>query len=79
MHLNKVGHFEIVELLISKGASVRNRDNDGYTSLYVASDHGKFVELFILISKGASVKGKSNKGNSPIISACSNGNIKVIL
>ncbi len=60
------GHKEIVQLLISKGANVKAKTDDGRTPLHsaAAKEHKDIAEL--LIEKGADVNAKSNKGKTPL-------------
>ena len=58
------GHKEIAEFLISKGADLNVRDNDGSSPLHNATDYKEIVEL--LIAKGADVNAK-NKGDSTVL------------
>ena len=68
------GHEEIVELLITKGASVNVRDDDGWTPLHFTSDyvHKEIAEL--LIDKGADVNAKANDGLTALDVATHPGN-----
>ena len=60
------GHKEIVQLLISKGANVKAKTDDGRTPLHsaAAKEHKDIAEL--LIEKGADVNAKSNEGKTPL-------------
>jgi tetratricopeptide (TPR) repeat protein len=60
------GYKEIAELLISKGADVNVKNNDGFTPLILALSNG-FKELSeLLIAKGAEVNVKDNNSRSPL-------------
>ncbi|MDQ7839347.1 MAG: ankyrin repeat domain-containing protein [Thermodesulfobacteriota bacterium] len=65
-YASDVGHKEITELLISKGADVNAKDEDGNTPLHeaISKGHKEIVEL--LISKGADVNAEDEDGNTPL-------------
>ena len=44
------GHFEIVELLLSKGADINDQDEDGQSSLFYLSSAGKEEAILKLIT-----------------------------
>ena len=72
------GHVSFVELLLSKGANVNDKDNDGNSSIIQASIccHVSVVEM--LLSKGANINDISNDG-STAMSVASSDKIKCIL
>ena len=59
------GHFPIVEYLISKGANIEIKDEDGWTPLHYASDFEYPSIVEYLISKGADKTAKNNNGDTP--------------
>ncbi len=61
--------FDIVELLLDKGADVNIEDDSGYAPLHIAASYAakhnpKVVEL--LISKGADINAKDNDGKTAL-------------
>jgi uncharacterized protein len=60
------GHKEIVELLLSQGASVKAKDSNGDTPLHTAviSNRKEIVEM--IIGKGAEINAANNSGQKPL-------------
>ena len=54
------GHKEVAELLISKGADVNAKNNDGVTPLHDAARKSRKEVAELLIAKGAEVNAKSD-------------------
>jgi ankyrin repeat protein len=75
------GRFDIVELLLAKGADANIRDDKRRTPLhiaawYAASKNPKIVEL--LLSKGADINVKDNNDKTALSYAIENGHTKII-
>jgi len=66
--LFKNGSKEVAELLVSKGAIVNAKDDDGYTPLHrtVSIEMAEY-----LVSKGADVNAENNYGDTPLHKAVS--------
>ena len=67
------GHVDAVQLLIDKGADVRQADSDGHTPLIVACLNGHVDVVQLLIEKDADVGQADNNGMLPLLMACQNG------
>ena len=72
------GHREIIQLLLSKGASIEARDNVNTTPLHDAarSGHTSIVEL--LLSEGASIEVMTKKNNTPLHFAAWKGDTSTV-
>ena len=65
MHIAaRIGHKEILELLIAKGGDVNAKDKDGDTPLHGTALREDFAVL--LIAKGANVNAKGKYGETPL-------------
>ena len=62
--------YNIVDLLISHGADVNEKDNDGWTPLHNACYFGHHKIAKLLISHGTNVNSKSIHNNTPLHMAC---------
>jgi hypothetical protein len=68
---------EIALVLISNGAKVNAKSNDGLTPLHVAVYHGKIEIINLLVSKGADIDARDNNGFTPLHMAVGRGNIEI--
>lgn len=80
----KLGYLEMVKLLISKGAKIRAKDEDGCNALYYAACYNQSAVVDFLITRGANVNHRCDDGNTPLLAACTDGNfhhevIKVLI
>ncbi len=70
--------MEIVELLISKGARVHDKNNEDAAPLHIASDRGHLKVVELLLSRGASVHDLHNKNATPLYIASQHDYIDII-
>ena len=61
--------MKLVELLLSKGANIHDKDNDGSSSIILASGRGHADVCELLLSKGADIHDKDKDGYSSILGA----------
>ncbi|KAI8905810.1 ankyrin repeat-containing domain protein [Gorgonomyces haynaldii] len=59
------GHDQVSQLLIERGADLRERDDLGKTPLHWAASYGRTFVVQLLLEKGAIVKSMDNKNNTP--------------
>lgn len=68
------GDIEQVKSLISKGADINAKDEDGDTALHIAIDHGRQDVVKPLLDKGADINTKTRYGGrTPLHQACLRG------
>ncbi len=73
----KMGHFDVVQLLLDHKADINHRDDTG-TALYLAVKHGQFEMARYLIANGADVNAANVDGRTPIIAATAQGNLMFV-
>jgi ankyrin repeat protein len=69
MNAANSGHNEIIDLLLSNGANINDKNNDGYTVLMKALNH--YDTLKYLIDNGADINAKNNDGDTLLIKMAS--------
>lgn len=69
------GGEEIIEPLITKGADLNARNNDGYTALFKAAECDNVNLVKILLSKGADVNVRDNEGSTVLYKAAEAGDL----
>lgn len=67
------GHYEIVQLLLHKGANINLCGEDGASPLYIACENGHKNIVQFLLETGAMINLCKNNGASPLLIACQNG------
>ncbi len=56
------GHVSVVELLISKGANIHDKNEDGISPIVTATYGGHLSVVELLLSNGANVHDTDEKG-----------------
>jgi ankyrin repeat protein len=76
MNAAKIGHYQMVKLLIAKGADLEKKDeyHDHVTALIIAATHGHKDIVRLLISAGADVRAQTDSGYTPLGIAVEYGN-----
>jgi len=72
------GHKNVAEFLISNGADIYIRTNDGQTALHWAASRGYKDVVELLISKGADVHAKDKRGRTPLSLAVQRGHTEIV-
>jgi len=60
------GHYDIVNMLISSGATINARDGNGQTPLHIAAQYGYIDIVRSLLDAGADGTIRDNDGHLPI-------------
>ena len=64
-----IGSTEAVRVLISRGAIINEKNNDGNSALHFAASYGKTEVMKILLSAGADPELKNKAGERALESA----------
>jgi ankyrin repeat protein len=67
------GHIELTKHLLSKGANIHQKDNDGDSAIILAGDKGNYELINLLLVSGANIYDKNNK-NETIFTKLSENN-----
>lgn len=70
---SRTGDVGTIEKLVKSGVDVREKDNDGRSSLHFAVDGQNIEVIKLLLRYGADITEKTNKGNTALHTACSKG------
>ena len=73
MYAAKDGHAELVRELLTAGAKLNAKDNDGDTALMYAAIDNRAEIVKDLLTAGADVNAKNNNGTTPLIAASLRG------
>ena len=68
----------IAKLLLTNGAKIDSKDNDGETALHEAAKWGHLKLIQFFIGQGANVNAVGSDGRSPVHIAIAHGNIDVV-
>lgn len=73
------GHMDMIKWLVHRGASVRARDNYGYSPLHRACKNGKLAVVEWLLDNGAleDIEAPDRNGKSPRDHACVGGHSNI--
>lgn len=71
------GHCHLLEMMISRGADVNCRDENGQTPMTLACIGKHVSAVKLLIEKGSDLNKRTNKGPTPLMWTCSTGNKKI--
>jgi len=71
-------HFELMQLLIEKGADINAKDNAWITPLHSVASRGHKQAAELLIAKGADLTAEDTTGNTPLSYSVSGGHKEVV-
>ena len=66
MFFFKIGHQDIVKLLLKSKAELNTKDSSGWTPLHVASAHNDIELVRLLLNRGAYLNITDYQGHSPL-------------
>ena len=72
------GHVKVVELLLTRGANIHDKDDDGWSPISLATWNGHVKVVELLLSKGANIHDKNSNGQSPIMLASLSGYVDMV-
>lgn len=72
------GQFQIVKLLLKRGANFHIIDNDGDTPLHWSCLDGSIDIVQFLIDKGCDIHKRNNDGKTPLMLACEKGHLGAV-
>ena len=78
MRASQEGHVSISKLLISAGADVNRKNNEGMNALMLASQRGHSDMALLLIKAGAAIDEQTSQGSTALMLACKRGHEKVV-
>ena len=63
------GHVPVLQAILSRGADINDRDNEGFAAIHMAVDDDRAEAVDALIEAGADIELKSNFGYTPFLYA----------
>ncbi|TQS32525.1 hypothetical protein Golomagni_07155, partial [Golovinomyces magnicellulatus] len=75
---SRLGHVQIVKLLIKSGAKVSAQDAEGYTPINAACIGAQLRIVELLLQNDSDFKTSNEKGMAPLASACEGGSLEII-
>lgn len=73
-----MGHSEMLEFLLEKGADVNLTDSGSASALLVAVYKGHLEVAILLVEKGAALDQADNGGLTPLMKATANGHLEMV-
>jgi ankyrin repeat protein len=73
------GHAEIVQLLLSSGATADDPTHEGFTALHYAATKGHGEAVSLLLESGAAVDGCAHDGTTPLHDAALSGHLQAVV
>ena len=77
-HAASGGYNDIVQLLLSKGASIEATNKDNNTPLHLAARYGHTSTVELLLSKGASIEAMNHDNYTPLHHAARHGHTSTV-
>ncbi|XP_059158977.1 ankyrin-3-like [Physella acuta] len=71
-------HETVIDLLVTRGAEVNYKDDDGMTALHHVVENNCFEKVKILVQNGADTNAQKLYGKAPLHLATLGGNIEII-
>jgi ankyrin repeat protein len=78
MHASCLGHYEIVEMLLARGANARDCNRYGTRPLHSACFGGNLSIVILLIKHGADITDKDVYGFNPLMKATQEGYTDIV-
>ena len=72
------GHGDIIQVLLSKGASIDALEKDNWTPLHIAAQNGHADIVEVLLGRGASVEAATKLSCTPLHIAAQNGHADIV-
>ena len=75
---SRVGHVEVLKLLLDCGVDVNAVSNRGETPLYAAAREGHVAAIKLLLGRGADIHKADDDGRTPVYTASESGEVEAV-